>query len=233
MELNQYLLSLLQKKQKNYLTLRVVRDSLPKDLLKSHSLTRSSSLTAIRKAFEPYLGEDLICFQGRKTAYLGRNLRVDEIIIDKLRQNANLSSKQLQNQLPFKSEDFIAGINRLIKEQKVICELHSKTHAPKSFVIKQSSQKWEQQNTDSDEALFRAAFQTVGQGRQFVRIHEIRDFLNWPKDRFDGTLERLKSALAIQLQGGDPKLLSKKELEKSYTDAKGRLRIIVNWIDNG
>ena len=233
MELNQYLLGLLQKKQKNYITLRFIRDTMPKALLNSHRLTKNSSLRMVRKAFEPYLSEDLICFEGRRTVYLGQNLGVDEIILNKLCQNPHLSSKQLQNRLPFKNVDFIGGLNKLLKEQKVTCELHSKTHTPKLFALKHGSQKWEKRNTDSDEALFRAAFHTVGQGRQFVRIHEIRDFLNWPKDHFDSTLERLKSNLAIQLQGGDPKLLTKEELEKSYTDTKERLRIIVNWIDNG
>lgn len=233
MNLNQYLLSLLQKKQKTYATLRFVRDAIPKNLLNSLGLTKSSSLKVIRKAFESHLGKDLIFFEGRRTLYLGLNLRVDEVILHKLRQSTHLSSKQLQNQLPYKNADFIAGLNKLLKEQKVTCELHSKTHAPRLVSLNQTPRKWNKQHTDNDEALFQAAFRTVGQGRQFVRIHEIRDFLSWPKDRFNSTLEKLKTALVIQLQGGDPKLLTKEELDKSYTDDKGRLRIIVNWIGNG
>ena len=233
MDLNQYLLSLLKKKKKNYLTLRLVRDILPKDLLNSFGLTKSSGLKAIRKSFERHLNEELICFEGRRTLYVGLDIGIDEIILKKLNKNAHLSSKQLQNQLPYKSSDFASGLNKLLKEQKVICELHAKTHAPKLFILNQRPQKKGEEHFDSDEALFQAAFRTVGQGRQFVRIHEIRDFLNWPTDRFNRTLEALKSSLTIQLQGGDPKLLTKEELDKSYIDANGRLRIIVNWVGNG
>ena len=176
MEINQYLLSLLHKKGKDYLTLRFVRDSMPKSLLNSLGLIKGrSSLQATRKAFKQHLSKNLICFEGKRTTYLGLNLNVDEMIYRNLQQKEPLSSKQLQNQLPFKNEDFIAGLNELLKEQKVTCELHSKTHIPKLFALNHERQKSSKSKSVSDEALFQAAFDTVGQGRQFVRIHEIRD----------------------------------------------------------
>ncbi len=229
--MNRCILDLLKRKQKDYLTLRSVRDLLPKDLLNSLGLKKGqSTLTLTKKVIRSRLGEQFKIFEGSRTCYLGLNLSIEEMILKKIQQKPDLSSKQLRNQLPYNNADFIIGINKLLSTARIYCELHPKTHLPRSFSLVPPSVGMVKDHFSEDISLFKQAFLEVGKGRQFVRIHEIRAYLNWSNARFNATIEKLKSKLIIQLQGGDPSLLTKEELENSYTDAKGRIRITVNWM---
>jgi hypothetical protein len=232
MYLTSYLLDLLDKKQKDFTTLRSVRDSMPVKLLKDLGLVKGkSSLKSVKEKIIPGLDKRFKVFDGSRTLYLGFNLSVEEMILKRLQKNPRVSSKQLRNQLPFKNEEFIGGINKLMVLGRISCELNHKTHLPKSFHLLERKQAGMKKETTKDDAvLFEEAFKSVGGGRHFVRIHEIRSYLGWSDARFDTVLENLKSNLTIQLQGGDPSMLTKEELAQSYTDNKGRIRITVNWV---
>ena len=133
MELNGYLLELLKKTQRDFITLRAVRDSLPTELLKSLKLIKGKSpLSSVRKKITPYLGERSKVFEGSRTNYLGLNFTTEELIFRVLQKKPDASSKQLRNRLPFKNADFVAGLNNLLASGRIICEIHPKTHQPKS-----------------------------------------------------------------------------------------------------
>ncbi len=80
-----------------------------------------------------------------------------------------------------------------------------------------------------DAQRFYDAYRAIGQGRDFVRIHRIREALGWPREDFDCLLETLAAAYHIELHGGDPGRLSAEQLEGSYHDAHGKLYLTVSW----
>ena len=80
-----------------------------------------------------------------------------------------------------------------------------------------------------DAQRFYEAYRAIGQGRDFVRIHRIREALGWPREDFDGLLDTLAAAYHIELHGGNPGSLSPEQLEGSYRDAHGRLYLTVSW----
>lgn len=80
-----------------------------------------------------------------------------------------------------------------------------------------------------DTQRFYDAYRVIGQGRDFVRIHRIREALGWPREDFDCLLDTLAAAYHIELHGGNPGQLSPEQLEGSYCDAQGRLYLTVSW----
>lgn len=76
---------------------------------------------------------------------------------------------------------------------------------------------------------FYAAYQTLGSGRDFVRIHRLRDALGWPREVFDRVLATLAAEYRVELHGGDPGRLSVEELDGAYRDAHGTLYLTVSW----
>lgn len=231
MEIDQFLYDLLHKRNRDYLTVRSVRDALSSRQLKQLDLVKGkSSVAMVIDKLRPYFKETFREFVGPRTVYIGFNLSIEELIIRKLAKNGALSSKQLRNQLPIKNREFILEINRLLSSARITCTLNEKSHLPVSFRVSDPAKLQEVVSGENDALLFENALKKIGKGSHFVRIHEIRDYLNWPRSRFNSVLERLKAELAIQLQGGDPSLLTEAELKHSYVDEKGRVRITVTWI---
>lgn len=76
---------------------------------------------------------------------------------------------------------------------------------------------------------FYEAYQALGFGRRFVRIHRLRNALGWPREVFDRVLETLAAQYDVELHGGDPGRLSAEELDGAYRDAHGTLYLTVSW----
>lgn len=74
-----------------------------------------------------------------------------------------------------------------------------------------------------------AAYNVIGKGKGFVRLHRIREALGWPRDEFDRVLETLVAGYHVELHGGDPSRLSPAEVADSYQDAHGTLYLTVSW----
>lgn len=74
---------------------------------------------------------------------------------------------------------------------------------------------------------FKAAYDSYG--HSYVLIHELRKRLGWDKSEFDTVLNELRHSLKIQLQGGDPSIMTEQEIRDSFTDEKNRLRICLTW----
>ena len=65
------------------------------------------------------------------------------------------------------------------------------------------------------------AYEAVGHGRAFVRIHRVRAHLAWSRERFDTVLRTLAADGVVELHGGDPSRMTEAEVEDSYWDASG------------
>lgn len=76
---------------------------------------------------------------------------------------------------------------------------------------------------------WRAAYDAVGKGGGFVRLHRIREALGWSREAFDRVLETLVAGYHVELHGGDPSRLSEAEVADSYQDARGTLYLTVSW----
>jgi hypothetical protein len=229
-DLEQSILALLQKRGKDYLTVKQIVTGLPAASRQRLALTLKQPAAALLRKLTPYLGSRLQVYRGSRSTYIGRRLSLEELIVRLIRQKPEISSKQLGTQLPIAKKSYIAVLNTLLETGAVVCTLRENhtvslrvAETPGRFPATTPA------GPGDDRAAFKAAYDTVGQGRDFVRIHRLREALQWPRERFDRVLAALRAAYTVELHGGDPSLLSETDLRDSFRDEHGALYLTLSW----
>jgi hypothetical protein len=220
---------ILHKRGKDYLTLRQITASLSRRVRQQLGLATRHSTADVLKKLTPWLGESLQVFHGPASIYIGQKRSPAELIVQRVQQHPGLSPKQLGLGLPLLKRTYITVLNDLLGAGTVVCTfkdnhmpmLHLSPHIPVQGAV---------QASDGDDRLvFHSAYNAVGHGRSFVRIHRLRDALPWPRQRFDGVLRALLTDYTVELHGGDPSVMTDEELHHSFTDADGTLYIALSW----
>ncbi len=231
-DIDQLVLALLQKQGKDYLTVKQIVTGLPSAPRKRLALTTSQSVAMLLRKLTPHLGEHLQVYRGSRSSYIGRNLSPEELILRRIRQKPGVSSKQLGTQLPMAKKPYITALNALLKTGAVVCSLRE-NHTPCLTIGDAHLPLPATPSVEPVDArsAFKNAYDRVGQGGDFVRIHRLRDALEWPRERFDQVLLALMADYTIELHGGEPSLLTATELCDSFTDAHGTLYLTLSWRD--
>jgi hypothetical protein len=220
---------ILHKRGKDYLTLRQITASLSRRVRQQLGLATRHSTVDVLKKLTPWLGESLQVFHGPTSIYIGQKRAPAELIVQRVQQHPGTSPKQLGLGLPLLKRTYITALNDLLGAGTVVCTfkdnhmpmLHLSSHIPVQGAV---------QASDGDDRLvFHSAYNAVGHGRSFVRIHRLRDALPWPRQRFDGVLRALLTDYTVELHGGDPSVMTDEELRHSFTDADGTLYIALSW----
>jgi len=220
---------ILQQHGKTYLTLRQVITGLAVRLRRDLGLTQRLATAELLKKITPFLGDSLQVYHGASAIYIGQKHSPAEFLLQQIQQYPGISPKQLGRRLPLSKQTYIAALNTLLETGVVVCTFKD-THMPAlqmarsipSLVMAQSS-------GENERAAFLAAYQEIGQGRSFVRIHRLRDALPWARERFDRVLETLAADYTIELHGGDPSVMTAEELRQSFTAGDGMLYIALSW----
>ena len=220
---------ILHKRGKDYLTVRQISASLSRRVRQQLSLATRHSTADVLKKLTPWLGESLQVYHGSTSIYIGQKRSPAELILQKVQQHPGISPKQLGLGLPLSKRNYIIALHHLLGTGTVVCTfkdnhmpmLHLSSHAP--------VQDTAQTSAEDDRLAFHTAYNTVGHGRSFVRIHRLRDALPWPRERFDGVLRALVADYTVELHGGDPSVMTEEELRYSFTDADGTLHIALSW----
>jgi hypothetical protein len=220
---------ILHQRGKDYLTIRQISASLSRRVRQQLSLTTRHSTVDILKKLTPWLGESLHVYYGPTSLYIGQKRSPAELILQKVQQHPGISPKQLGLGLPLSQRNYLTALNDLLGTGTVVCTfkdnhmpmLHLSSHAPAQGTAPASA--------EDDRLAFHAAYNTVGHGRSFVRIHRLRDALPWPRERFDRVLRALRADYTVELHGGDPSVMTEEDLRHSFTDADGTLYIALSW----
>jgi hypothetical protein len=158
---------------KDYLTVRQI----------SVSLTARHSTADMLKKLMPWLGESLQVYHGPASIYIGQKRSPAELILQRVQQHPGSSPKQLGLGLPLSKRNYITALNDLLDTGTVVCTfkdnhmpmLHLSSHAP--------AQGTSQASAADDRLAFHTAYNAVGRGCSFVRIHRLCDALPWPHER--------------------------------------------------
>jgi len=232
-DVEQLVLALLQKQGKDYLTVKQVVAGLSSAPRKRLGLTASQPVAALLRQLTPHLGPHLQVYKGSRSSYIGRNLSPEELIVGRIRQRPGISSKQLGAQLPLMKNPYLTALNALLKTGAVVCTLRD-NHTPCLMIVEVQVPLPETTSVESvelgdDRFAFKAAYDEVGQGSDFVRIHRLREALEWTRERFERVLMDLRGDYTVELHGGDPSLLTAADLHNSYTDEHGTLFMTLSW----
>ncbi|CAN2042736.1 Winged helix-turn-helix domain-containing protein [Candidatus Magnetomoraceae bacterium gMMP-15] len=214
-------------KKKDYLPITQIKNSLSLASRKYLGITKKDQVSYILKKLKPYLKNRLKEYKTSKYKYIGFNISLNKIILKNIKQNPGISSLQLKNSLPVTNKIFLTHLSCLIKEGSIVFTLREKDHVPLLKIAELNSEY--QKNTEDDRKAFKAAYDKQGMGRSFVRIHRIREELNWTYEFFNSVLIDLMRDYRIELHGGDPSVLTEKEIQDSFTDENGMLYITLTW----
>ena len=111
------------------------------------------------------------CIHGPTSINIGQKRSAAELILHRVQQHPGISPKQLGLGLPLSKRNYITALNDLLSTGTVICTfkdnhmpiLHLSSHAP--------AQGTAQASAEDDRLAFHTAYNAVGHGRSFVRIH--------------------------------------------------------------
>ncbi len=226
----QLVLTLLQKRDRDYLTVKQIVAGLPSAARKRLALTASQSTTALLGKLAPQLGERLQIYKGSRSSYIGYKSSPEDLILRRIQQKPGVSSKQLGTLLPMSKKPYMTALNALLKSGVIICTLRD-NHTPCLMLAESPPPISEAPviaREDTRSAL-KTAYDRVGQGRDFVRIHRLRDALGWARERFDQVLIEMMADYTVELHGGEPSLLTATELRNSFTDPNGTVYITLSW----
>jgi phosphatidylserine/phosphatidylglycerophosphate/cardiolipin synthase-like enzyme len=75
---------------------------------------------------------------------------------------------------------------------------------------------------------FQTVYQSLASHHDSVPIHQLCQWLSWPRERFDTVLEALRAAQHVDLETGTARELSPQALADSY-QVHGQLCVRVRW----
>jgi len=228
-DLEHDILRVLHQRGKAYLTLRQLVASLRTRVRQQLGLTKGQSTAELLTKMTPLLGASLQVYRGSTSVYIGQKHSPAELILHRVRQSPGMSPKQLGLGLPLSKHSYIATLNALLETGTVVCTFKD-NHMPVLHITRNTPpQDLAPGNGENERAAFQTAYNEVGHGRSFVRLHRLRDALPWPRERFERVLRELVADYTIELHGGDPSVMTEEELRQSFTAADGTLYIALSW----
>ena len=136
--------------------------------------------------------------------------------------------------LPFTKSEFAAMLNELADEGKVKIIL-SDTLLPRIFKVS-TTVKNETPRDEPDlsggnytREIFREAFNSLDEGKIFVRIPDLRRKLNWPREVFDAFIKDLRNDGTIGVYMADESTMTDDEIHDCFTDENNFRMGTVIW----
>ncbi|NLV26562.1 MAG: hypothetical protein GXY48_05280 [Methanomicrobiales archaeon] len=172
---------------------------------------------------KPMLPSNYIFGKKGRSIYLFRKPPQD-IIYDYTLKHSTLTLNRIASILPFTKEEFTLSVNTLIQNGQIKISIISQSKGFGCKIIPISYKKL----TDEKEEL-KKAYDSLLKGKSYVKIFELRRYVNWSKEQFDSTIQKLWDDKVIELQESNPALLNDDEKKDSYRDKNNGLRILLIW----
>ncbi len=235
---NEELLKILQKSNKEFISLSNLRKAMSADLRKQLKIASKTTTPDLRKILTPHIGATLTLRKGGRggrSYFLATQFKPEELLLSFIRTAPGKKPSGLGLALPLGKAEILGALNNLLKSGEIRAELKDyndprfyaadKIHAPMPQPEVQAKENTVIADPDElyrkQKAQFKEAFDDLDRGRIFVNIFEIRRQLGYPRDVFDDLLKRLRKEKVIQLNSGDVTLLSADEVDDSFIDENG------------
>ncbi|MFO7973230.1 MAG: hypothetical protein R6V12_01190 [Candidatus Hydrogenedentota bacterium] len=230
------LVEFLRKKNRDFVPLGQLK-KLPKAVRDAIGIRSSDSGAKLEDRMRPHLTDRMIILNGSRTKYLAFNQPREVLVATLVREKPGKSLGQLGQLCPLQKAPFVDAVNALLKLGQVQCEI-GQNYSVKLFPADaeppgagkpRGEGGKELQGDGEDHTLFARACRQLDRGQQYIRIHELRDALGWPRERFDRILEALRDDGTIQLHTGDISTMSEEEVRKSYVDENNFFLATLTW----
>jgi hypothetical protein len=242
--LTERLTECLRRKKADYMTL----GSLPGPLKKRLTGKTGPSAAELKKHITPHLGENLMLKQGGRYAYLAFRQPDETLLLHIIMKRAGKTPSA--NNTPFKKEEFLAVLNRLIEQGKVFVKINKdykpvlspallpalcpapdagEGEAGEKVGEKKAENGQEDGRKSVSEEEFGNAYRELEGGKFFVRVCDLRRRLGWTEREFDGMAAALRDAGKIQLQAGDTAYFDEKDIADSFVDENGFRMLTLMW----
>ena len=214
------LLDILKKKNTDYIRL----STLPDGFMKRLGLAKSPKVSRIAAKLSPHLGNDLVIKNVAASKYLALKLP-DEVLLCRIVEKNNGKIPRM-DRIPFRKDDFFHILNQLI-EKGAARHTYVKTRNDYSAVI--SFEEDSSTPPAASEGGFKAAYQALERGKSYVRICDMRRYLNWTVQEFDEMLTGLRDSGRIHLEDGAPSGFTEEDIRDSFIDESEFRRLIIVW----
>ncbi len=133
--LQDVLVGVLRKADKNFLTLPAVRQKLPKAPRERLGLTSKSGPKEVGEKLMPYLGDRLVILQKARSTYLAFNLPHKVFVHDCVLDKPGCSPGQLARKVPLSKTLMLSELNGLLASGDITCKLNDK-YEPRLFPVR-------------------------------------------------------------------------------------------------
>ena len=216
------LIEVLKKKKADFILLTALPAALgfPKGL----------TVKQIEKNITPHLGEAFMLIKKGNSIYLA-NKQPDEALLLLILKKFE-GKKPRPDKTPFGKDKYLNLLNRLLEQGLISVKLDKDYKAflyPAQAIKKAPQLNDETSGKDVSEKRFKEAYLELERGKFYARICDLRRLLGWATKDFDAMLTGLRDAGKIQLQAGDIDYFKKEDIDASFIDENGTLKLTVMW----
>jgi hypothetical protein len=185
----------------------------------------------LKKAIIPHLGDVLMLKLGnRRSTYLVLKQTGEDLLLRIIKNQSGKAPGTIANDIPFTKSEFLTLLNRMIEQGRILVKIKAAEYKPTLYPAENVCPRTaESKGTAVSEEAFRAAFQELEQGKIFVDIYALRRRLNWPKEKFDAMLQKLRNAGTIHLYVGDATTMTPDEIADGFVDKNGFRMASLTW----
>lgn len=218
-------------KNKGFMTVKRLSESLGLEGRRSLGIKKSDSVKVIRRRIEQSAGDRFIFKMKSRSIYILEPCEPSEFVLGLLSEKKAFDTRLVRT-LPFTKAEFVALVNELVDEGKVIVKI-SEYFTPKIYradgmkAVQSADVSFDDGEYTRDR--FREAFENSDKGRSFVRIFKMRRYLGWPREVFDNMLRELRNSEVIFVHRADPTVLSPDEYDDGFFDEYGHMNGTVTW----
>ena len=218
---------LLDKEKRPFISLTKLVIKLGSEARKKLGINKNNTASKIIHAINDFAEDDFMFLKKGRDNYLLRPCMPEDLILNELSYTEGKSPKVIAQRMPFLKSDFIKLINELLEKGDIKIRMSDNFEIKFYLAIHQEAKEY-----TVDE--FRKAFDVNnilpnGSKRIFVRIYDIRNTLNWPREVFDKMLKDLRDKRIITLHALEMAGMTLKNVEDSFVDENNFRMGTVTW----
>ena len=215
------LIKVFEKHKKDLITITQLKKSLPKDVDQILGLpVKKTNNKEFVCHIIPLLPNGYSIYKKGNRMSLLRG-SIQDYILSYVIDKSPVTVKKLSAYLPFRKEEIADTVTALVYTGAINLKIIVQNG---DYGIRLDAKKGSAPSDD-----LKKAYDIVRKEKKYVKIYELRRYLNWSMERFDSCIQSLWDAGVIELQASDPLLLDEDQRRDSYMDKNRTLRILLIW----